>query len=76
MIVHEIEELVQYLGEKSSSENWGSLWVGGHSAGAHLAASLLHSEVRKYISGLVLISGIYDVRPLITTSVNAALNLT
>jgi len=46
--------------------------VTGHSAGGHLSACLL-SEGRA--SGAVAISGVFDLRPLIATSLNTALGL-
>ena len=44
----------------------------GHSAGAHLAASSLGHP---FISEMVLLSGIYDLRPIQSTHLNHALNL-
>jgi arylformamidase len=54
--------------------------VAGSSAGAHLAAmSALRLRTnpvtRDIVRGLVLLSGIYDLRPLVNTSVNDALHL-
>ncbi len=46
--------------------------VTGHSAGGHMAACLL-SEGRA--SGAVAISGVFDLRPLVHTSLNTALQL-
>lgn len=46
--------------------------VFGHSAGGHMAAAML-SEGRA--SAAVAISGVFDVRPLIPTSLNVALGL-
>ncbi|MFN3669079.1 MAG: alpha/beta hydrolase [Brevundimonas sp.] len=46
--------------------------VFGHSAGGHMAACML-SEARA--SAAVAISGVFDLRPLIPTSLNAALDL-
>lgn len=46
--------------------------VSGHSAGGHMAACLL-SDGRA--SAAVSISGVFDLEPLITTSLNAALDL-
>lgn len=46
--------------------------VFGHSAGGHMAACML-SEGRA--SAAVAISGVFDLRPLIPTSLNAALDL-
>jgi len=42
--------------------------LAGHSAGAQLASSLLHApslakEIVDAVVGLILISGIYDLRP-------------
>lgn len=62
------------------------MWVAGHSAGAHLAACLLHDDTwlelmvrhgyRSLLKGLVLIGGVYALEPLIHVSVNEALKLT
>ena len=55
--------------------------VTGHSAGAHLLASLLTTdwselELDKYpFQRLNALSGLYDLRPLIATSINQALGL-
>lgn len=46
--------------------------VFGHSAGGHMSACML-SEARA--SAAVAISGVFDLRPLIGTSINTALNL-
>ncbi|HEX8471983.1 MAG TPA: alpha/beta hydrolase [Brevundimonas sp.] len=46
--------------------------VTGHSAGGHLSACML-SEGKA--SGAVAISGVFDLRPLIETSINTALGL-
>lgn len=50
--------------------------LAGHSAGAHLAA--MATLVRRSpltVQRLVLVSGVFDLRPLVRTSVNAALGL-
>ncbi|XP_063984315.1 kynurenine formamidase [Diachasmimorpha longicaudata] len=79
IVTEEILKLCKKNGAKS-------VWIGGHSAGAHLAASLLHDvEWRALMSernlfqslkGLVLIGGIYTLRPLLKTSFNGPLQLT
>ncbi len=52
------------------------LHLGGHSAGAHLAlASCLGEQRLAGIESLWLISGIYDLRPLVETYINAPLGL-
>jgi arylformamidase len=59
------------------------LYVGGSSAGAHLAAMLLTRGWQEAVglpddavAGAVLLSGIYDIEPLIGTTIDAALHLT
>jgi 3',5'-cyclic AMP phosphodiesterase CpdA len=50
--------------------------LAGSSAGAHLAAMVrAHRRVAGLIDATVLLSGIYDLRPLVGTSVNDALGL-
>ncbi|WP_439495407.1 alpha/beta hydrolase [Bosea sp. (in: a-proteobacteria)] len=56
--------------------------LSGHSAGAHLVAECMAHDWSaegvdpSFITGAVLISGIYDPRPVIGTSVNAEVRLT
>jgi arylformamidase len=56
--------------------------LSGHSAGAHLNAEILAHDWASaavdpsFIVGAVMISGIYDPRPVIRTSVNAEVQLT
>jgi arylformamidase len=52
-------------------EHLGSLVVAGSSAGAHLAAMVASDRLK----GAVLVSGIYELEPLIGTSINQALGL-
>ena len=55
--------------------------VVGHSAGGHLAAALLATDWRAYdapadlVSTVCAISGVFELAPLITTTMNAALRL-
>jgi arylformamidase len=59
------------------------LIVSGHSAGGHLAACMLATDWRAYDASLppniviaaYAISGLFDLRPLVGTSINAALRL-
>jgi arylformamidase len=54
----------------------GRIVVSGSSAGAHLAAILAGcGAAGEKINGLVLLSGIYDLRPLVGTYINDALGL-
>lgn len=59
------------------------IYVSGSSAGAHLAAMLLtkgwqadHGLPSDAVAGAILLSGIYDLGPLVNTYVDAALHLT
>jgi acetyl esterase/lipase len=54
-----------------------NIWLGGHSAGAHLAASMIHPAVHEHFSikGFILISGIFDLSPLLETTINIPLKL-
>ena len=51
--------------------------IAGCSAGAHLAAMCArHPDVQPRIDGIALLSGIYDVRPIVRTPTNDPLHLT
>ncbi|XP_068176908.1 kynurenine formamidase isoform X2 [Antennarius striatus] len=57
------------------------LYLCGHSAGAHLAAMVLSTDWSQYsvtpqIKGAFLISGIYDLLPILSTYVNEPLKMT
>lgn len=67
-IVAECRAAVAALGR------FGDLVVAGSSAGAHLAA-MVALEAGNRIKGAVLVSGIYELEPLIGTSINEALGL-
>lgn len=60
-----------------------SVWFCGHSAGAQLVAMLLLSgwldqlddSIFRLVKGFVLISGVYNLTPLVNTYINDALKL-
>ncbi|XP_066504296.1 kynurenine formamidase [Hoplias malabaricus] len=57
------------------------LYLCGHSAGAHLAAMVLSTDWTEYsvtpqIKGAFLVSGIYDLLPILSTYVNEPLKMT
>lgn len=57
------------------------LYICGHSAGAHLAAMVLSTDWSQYsiapqIKGAFLVSGIYDLLPIVPTYVNEPLKMT
>jgi arylformamidase len=55
------------------AENGAAIIVSGHSAGGHLAACLLATEA--HVPAAHAISGLFDLAPLIPTSLNGALEL-
>ena len=76
-IVAECQAAITKLFDDASQ--WGvdatNILVGGSSAGAHLAAMVAMKAYAHPIKRLLLISGIYELAPLIDTSINLALSL-
>ncbi len=54
-------------------ETGKSVVVSGHSAGGHLAACMLATQA--HVHAAYAISGLFDLRPLVETSINAALRM-
>ena len=81
-IVKQIDEAVHFLHQ--NADKWGidsgRLVIGGHSAGAHLAACMItdamHSGVFDYLAGALLISGVYDLAPIARSYVNDLARMT
>jgi arylformamidase len=77
-IIMQMREAMRELAELS-----GQLVVSGHSAGGHLAACLLATDWKAYdaalpshlVSAAYAISGLFDLEPLVPTSINKALGL-
>lgn len=71
--------LSHVCGHRKSGHLPGPLVLCGHSAGAHLAVELaLHQAtglIAAPIAGVLAISGVYDLQPLIGTSLNERLQL-
>lgn len=80
-IIAEIQTAVSTVLKWASERQCTSVVIGGHSAGSHLAAMLLHSSWChnephfQLIRGLVHISGVFDLTPLVNTYVNEPLKL-
>ncbi|XP_044262419.1 kynurenine formamidase-like [Tribolium madens] len=71
------KKCLEYAKEKNSK----GLYLMGHSAGAHLAASLFSNfnfvppQDRKLFKGAILVSGVFDLSPLVSTEINQPLKL-
>jgi len=78
-IGQQIEQCVRAVQHVVDELRPAALVLSGSSAGAHLAAHVAHraatTDAGFTIDRLVLLSGIYDLRPLVTTYVNDALGL-
>ncbi len=76
-----IEQMRQAMGELAKVSE--TLIVSGHSAGGHLAACMLATDWKAYQASLpphlvraaYAISGLFDLPPLVPTSINKALGL-
>jgi arylformamidase len=75
-IVAECKRAVAYLQRHALSFGFepNRIVISGSSAGAHLAA-MVCAAMAAPLRGAVLVSGIYELEPLIGTSINIALNL-
>jgi|694.fasta_scaffold42352_5 arylformamidase len=75
-IVQQCRSAVQWLQQRSSLAPCNAV-VSGSSAGAHLAAMCSTADLNNnFITGAVLLSGVFDLRPLLHTTVNDPLQLT
>jgi arylformamidase len=83
-IVEQCRQAVASISRRASTLGFDPqrIFIGGSSAGAHLAAMLLvdgwqktHKLPEGAIAGGILLSGIYDLEPLVPTYVNEALHM-
>ena len=77
-IVEECRQALAYLTAQADALGFDArrIVLAGSSAGAHLAAMTALGAPRGAVAGVVLVSGIFELEPLVGTSINAALGLT
>ncbi len=82
-IIEHARAAVIWLHDNEAAGNFerSRIHVAGHSAGGHLAAELLATDWQAHglpadaVKGVTAISGVYDLAPLIETSINDELRL-
>ncbi|XP_048005576.1 kynurenine formamidase [Leguminivora glycinivorella] len=81
-IVQQIQNAARFVFEYADKMGSRGVYFAGHSAGAHLVAKLLadadfleNTPGSNRLQGAFLVSGIYDLRELVLTSVNDAVQL-
>ncbi|NXE69978.1 KFA formamidase, partial [Calcarius ornatus] len=77
-MVLQVRRSLAFLQERYPSIR--GIYLCGHSAGAHLAAMVLSTDWTEFrvvpdIKGAVLVSGLYDLEPILHTYVNDALSM-
>lgn len=82
-IVAQIKDAVTYIIKWATQRGSRGVYLSGHSAGAHLAAMMLSVDwmtecnlTTDIIKGAVLVSGVFDIRPIVYTYVNEPLKMT
>ncbi|XP_077987116.1 kynurenine formamidase-like [Glandiceps talaboti] len=79
-MVEEIKQAVVFIANKYPQSR--GIFIGGHSAGAHLSAMMMsvdwttHNLPKDILKGVVLLSGVFDICPIVHTYVNDPLKLT
>lgn len=82
MIVSQIKKATAYVLNLAKRRGSSGVYLCGHSAGGHLAAMMLSVDwmsecmiSRSLIKGAVLISGVFDLRPLVNSYVNEPIKM-
>ncbi|XP_053903021.1 kynurenine formamidase isoform X2 [Malaclemys terrapin pileata] len=78
VMVAQVRRSVAFIVQQYSKIS--GVYLCGHSAGAHLAAMVLSTDWEEYgvtpdIKGAFLVSGVYDLEPIMHTSVNNRLHM-
>ncbi|MFM7536347.1 MAG: alpha/beta hydrolase [Acidimicrobiales bacterium] len=67
-LVEQSARAAAFLRSPSLGHDPGRVHLAGHSAGAHLAAMVALAD--GHLAGLVLVSGVYDLAPIVFTTIN------
>ncbi|KAK9310187.1 hypothetical protein QLX08_000462 [Tetragonisca angustula] len=78
-IISQIKVAIEHILKYASGLECRNVWISGHSAGAHLASSILYdtlwlgkmmkNEYLNLLKGIVLIGGVYNLNPLLDTNI-------
>lgn len=74
LLIDQSRRAVAHLVDGATDLGHTAVHLAGHSAGAHLAA--MASIVEPRLAGLVLVSGVFDITPLLHTDVNDDVRMT
>lgn len=76
-IVSSCKNAMQWLHKNMHNYNGNpeEMYVLGHSAGAHLASMLLCDDTTNFLKGYVLLSGLYELEPVMLSYVNDILGM-
>lgn len=74
LLIDQSRRAVSHLVDRATDLGHGAVHLAGHSAGAHLAA--MASLVERRLAGLILVSGIYDITPIVHTPINDDVRMT
>lgn len=85
-IISQIKIAIKHILKYASNLECRNVWLSGHSAGAHLASSILYDKLwldemtkngyLNLLKGIVLIGGVYNLNPLLDTNIVTPLKLT
>lgn len=77
-IVDQVRRALDSIHAMAISRRSSGIYLAGHSAGAHLAIMALLSSQSNFhlVQGLFLLSGVFDLRPLLETNENVVLKMT
>lgn len=74
LLIDQSRRATSHLIDAADELGHGAMHLAGHSAGAHLAACTAVAEHR--LAGLIVVSGIFDIRPIVLTPINDDVRMT